>query len=57
MNFFSCKYLKLILLLSPICFMVIGCDEPGFQLGAVDHVEIKITKTTTTNTAKTTTSE
>lgn len=45
MNFFSCKHLKLTLLLSPLCFMVIGCDEPGFQLGAADPVEIKITKT------------
>ena len=36
MIFNSCKHFKSILLLSSLCFLIIGCDEPGFQIGEVD---------------------
>ena len=42
MNYSLCKHLKLIFFLFTLCFLSLGCDEPGFQLSAIDPVEIKI---------------
>lgn len=42
MNYSLCKHLKLIFFLFTLCFLTSGCDEPGFQLSAIDPVEIKI---------------
>lgn len=42
MIFNSCKHFKSMLLLSSLFFLVIGCDEPGFQIGEVGLGEISI---------------
>ena len=44
MNFSLYKHLKMILVLFPLCFLITGCDEPGFQLNPINSVETKIPK-------------
>ncbi len=42
MNFNSYKNFRSKLLLSSLCFFIIGCNEPGFQIGEVDLGETSI---------------